>query len=480
MATLPQDAKRIEFDPMIELGRSGLRRVGGFILEEFKKELQGQNGAKVYREMLDNCAIVWAGFNALKMSIRNAKWDVIPGGEDKEDEDRAKRVKDALDDMSVSFSDCLSEVVTMAPFGYAPMELVYKECRGQTDDPKTRSKYNDGLISWRKIALRSQETIFQWEFDDDGGIRALIQLAPPTYDRIEIPIEKLLLFRADPTKNNPEGRSILRAAYFEWYGFKKLLETAWIGAERDLRGVPVMGIPADAMRPDATADQKAVLTAAKDTVENLRVGDQSGVVLPIAYDDGGKPLFTLELLSASKGGSSGSKLQDVMALISRHEQRIAMLLLADWILIGHEAVGSRALAQPKIDAFASATNSWLTMIADTFNRHAMPRMGALNGWPMDRLPSLQFGSVETKDLEALGNFLKNLTLAGADPFPDEKLMRYFYTSAGWPTEGRDEMREQGVLEERKTPEEQAAADAQAAALRVAQPKPVAPKPEPKE
>ena len=38
--------------------------------------------------------------------------------------------------------------------------------------------------------------------------------------------------------DNPEGRSILRNAYFSWYFEKKIAEIEGIGIARDLAGLP--------------------------------------------------------------------------------------------------------------------------------------------------------------------------------------------------------------------------------------------------
>ena len=63
-----------------------------------------------------------------------------------------------------------------------------------------------------------------------------MQLAPPSYKQVVIPMEKCLLFRTQTHKNNPEGRSILRNAYRSWYFKKRIEEIEGVGIERDLAG----------------------------------------------------------------------------------------------------------------------------------------------------------------------------------------------------------------------------------------------------
>jgi hypothetical protein len=108
---------------------------------------------------------------------------------------------------------------------------------------KFRSKHNDGLIGWQKIPIRAQSTLYGWEFAPDGDVKAFIQEAPPNYGQTTIPLSRGLLFRTEVTRDNPEGRSLLRNAYRPWYFKKRMEEIEGIGVERDLAGLPVITPP---------------------------------------------------------------------------------------------------------------------------------------------------------------------------------------------------------------------------------------------
>src|ERR1017187_5438137 len=116
-----------------------------------------------------------------------------------------------MEDMSSPWEDFIAECVTQFWFGFSLFEQVYK--RRQGPDGKTSSRFDDGLIGWRKFAPRAQESILYWIWDDEGGLQGAVQLAAPDYHTVPIPIEKLLLFRTTSLKNNPEGRSVLRNCY---------------------------------------------------------------------------------------------------------------------------------------------------------------------------------------------------------------------------------------------------------------------------
>jgi len=194
-----------------ELGSVGLSRWGGRIREEFLPELRGREGVKRFREMSENDATVGAVLFAIEQSIRRINWEVRPATDSEEDVWAAKFVEECLDDMSHSFQDFISEVLTFLVFGWSYFEIVYKRRLGPDADPP--SKFRDGYIGWRKFAIRAQESLFEWKFDEEGGIQGLVQVAEPDYKHRFIPIEKSLLFRTKIIKNNPEGRSVLRNCY---------------------------------------------------------------------------------------------------------------------------------------------------------------------------------------------------------------------------------------------------------------------------
>ena len=64
--------------PMIELGVTGIKRVGGYIDEEFLPALRGRKAVKVYREMSMNDSMVGSLLFAIDKLIREVEWKVTP------------------------------------------------------------------------------------------------------------------------------------------------------------------------------------------------------------------------------------------------------------------------------------------------------------------------------------------------------------------------------------------------------------------
>ncbi|MBR0287636.1 MAG: hypothetical protein IJQ82_01520, partial [Selenomonadaceae bacterium] len=196
-----------------ETGRVGAKRYGGTFFEEFLPELRGTNGVQVYQEMSDNDDTIGAVLFAIKMLIRQASWSVQPAGNEKIDVEAAEFVESCLHDMQLTWTDTISEILSFLTYGWSLHEIVYKRRMGRKKDPRLESKFADGLIGWQKLPIRAQESLFEWEFDDNDNLTGFIQMPAPTYETIRIPAEKFLLFRTESRKENPEGRSILRNSY---------------------------------------------------------------------------------------------------------------------------------------------------------------------------------------------------------------------------------------------------------------------------
>jgi len=415
----------------MEIGSSGLHQFGGEIQQDFLRQLRGKQAYANYREMADNDPVVGAMLHAIEMLIRAVDWSVEPSDDaDERAVAEAEFVSSCLTDMSTSWADTLAAILGFLVYGYSYHEIVYKRRQGYTKDARTRSKYSDGRVGWRKLPTRSQETIDRWDLDTNGGIRGAYQMDPnsPKKGVTFLPIEKCLLFRTTSKLNNPQGRSILRNAFIPWYYKRRIQEIEAIGIERDLAGLPVALVPPQLLSNAATAEERAALDAIKQIVRNVKRDEQEGIVFPLAYDpETGNPAYDLKLLS-----TGGRRQFDTDAIIGRYDQRIAMTVLADFLLLGHEAVGTQALSVSKVDLFVRSLDAFLSEIAEVFNNHAIPRLMRLNGVDEALSPTLTWSTPKSVDLGSIGSFITSLAQAGAPLFPDENLEGYLRGIAGLP------------------------------------------------
>ena len=397
-----------------EIGRVGQRRYGGIFYEEFLSELRGRKGAEVFTEMSNNDETIGAILFAIEMLVRQASWNVEPGGSTAKDREAAEFVKSCMDDMQQTWVDTISEILSFLTYGWSFHEIVYKRRMGRTKDNRTSSKYDDGLIGWMKLPLRSQETLYQWEYDDQDNLIGMTQMPPPDFGLITIPMNKAMLFRTRSRKDNPEGRSILRTAYRSWYFKRRIQEIEGIGIERDLAGLPVITTPEgmDIWDKD-DEDMNAIRAGLEAMVKNIRRDSTEGLVLPFGY--------TFELTS-----TGGSRQFDTNSIIARYDTKISQTVLADFIQLGHESVGSFALSSDKTNLFSMAICAFLDIICQTFNSQGIPALIDINGdhfAGVTDYPRLTHGDIEDVDLATMATYIKDMTSIGVI-IPDESLEDY--------------------------------------------------------
>lgn len=430
-------------DPTTEIGGVGLRRSGGIVTEEFLTDLQGTRGIETYLEMWSNDPIVGATITGLEMLLRSVSWRVEAGGNDPLDLRAADHVTTCQDDMTHTWPEFISDAASMLPFGWAWHEQVFKTRNGPqapltpTDtDPTYSSDYNDGLVGWAKLPIRQQETLDEWVFHDPSDtVLAMRQSPPPDYRTRTIPRTKSLHFRGTAARGNPHGRSVLRAAYRPWYFKRRIEESEAIGIDRDLAGFPVVEIPERYFRSTATADEQATLRDWQEFVRDLRRDELEGAAIPRAFDGNNNELYRLTLLS-----TGGSRQIDPSATIVRKNQEIATAALADFLLIGHEKVGSFALAGTKKELLGLAVDGWALSLAEEINRSGISALMIMNpvfnGAAPPRIVPQTVGEI---DLSELADYIRTLADVGYPLFPDETLGRFLLKVADLPEPGPDEL-----------------------------------------
>lgn len=406
-----------------EVGVAGLKVSSGLVREEYQPELKGKKAEKVYREMSYDPAIAPC-LGTLKQLLKAVPVTVKDGG----DKLVGEFVRECFADMSHSWADALAEILTVFNYGWSASEICYKYRKGENARPGLSSRFDDGKIGWRKLAPRAQDSRDAWEFDDEGGVQAMRQVTTMPSHRATIPIEKLLLFKLDSEKGSPEPAPLIRGAYTPWFFAKRLRVFEGIGIERGLGGIPKISAPANILSASATGTNAQLRDALLEIGKNLRDDEQAFVALPSDRFPDGSPMYDISLITTQAGRGV-----DIDKALARYHRDCALVLLCDFILLGHEKVGSFALADSKTSVTALAVRGWLTAILETFNRHAIPRLLRLNGFSVIDPPKLVAGDVETPDLAALGSYIATLSGAGMALFPNPELEDVLLRAASLPT-----------------------------------------------
>jgi hypothetical protein len=390
---------------MGERGRSGLRRFyPGWIREEKLTDLQGAKLYQTLEEMGDMNAYCAACLNAFSMFLRRSRWSVDPVVDENKENGSAQFLEECMKDMEHSWQTFIAIASRFIPqYGFCPFEIVYKIRNGDNEDERYASLYDDARIGWQNFAIRAPSTVLHWVWypDDPNRLRGLVQLTPPDYPAdLFIPKEKLLLLRAEPGKDNPEGRSVLRSSYKPYVIIKYAEDIRNVIMERGGSGIPCADVPAAISNPykvdpttgDAVLDDDgnpvvdpvalATLTSIQNTLENLRQGDQPWVIRPVDYqtDSQGNPtankLFDITFLT----NNGGSMLGEISNIVKDEGMKILMSTMSEFLALGTNATGggSFALSRDKTDNFSLAITAYLDAIEESINNQAVRRLFKLN------------------------------------------------------------------------------------------------------
>ena len=400
----------------IELGVSGKNTYTGDIrADEFLQELRGKRAIQKYREMRDNNAIVGSVMYAVEQTLRDVKIEVKPADDSAVAKAEAEFLQSVLDDMDHSLDDHISEALSYLTYGFSWFEVVYKRREGDFRSPKKNSKFEDGRIGIKKIAIRAPWTVEQFEVDQNTGeILGMYQEAAWGKRPAMIPVEKSVYYRTTSLNNDPSGRSVLRNAYVSYTYLNKIQSYEAIAIERELHGVPVGRMPAEYMSADASVDQAALRGQFERILRDLKNNEQGYALLPsdLYVDADGKPtsqrLMDVELITAN-----GSRSIDIDPVVKRYQHDIARSLMAEFLMLGSGS-GSYALSKTKTDLFLRSLESYINTIVDVLNKQLVERLWQLNGLDWATMPKLVAGDVAPHDLREIASFLRNINGAGIE------------------------------------------------------------------
>ena len=442
-------ASLIGAKPEMELGFAGSNVWGGHVNEEFIPQLVGVLGRRTFREMRENDSMIGAIFYALETLGTSVDWRVEEAEDGAEEDVQFLEEVFLQEDMDSSWSHFIMDTFTSLIYGWSYFEVTYKlratdmtrklkettsyfNIGGTGNDGgvgvlrKPVSKFNDGKIGIQAIALRPQDTLWQWHVSEKGKVLGMTQINPINGEQVTIKINKALHLVTRPNKGSPEGFSLLRNSYRDWFAKRRIENIEVDGIDRDLTGLPIASIPGDILEKAARGDERAQKTVEryKAVVKDIRTNQTSGIVVPsdmwldTELHPSNARKVSIELLA-----SPGQRTIDIDAAIRRRDRGIARALLADFMTLGGEAHGNFALSRNLSSLFVTALTSWLDNVENEVNRQIIPWLWRLNGRDpdKDKPPMLKHGQVVPNDLEQLGSFLREATTAGLITLPDPKL-----------------------------------------------------------
>lgn len=428
MANVPEEtSKRFR-----ELGVSGLDRFTGHMADE--PEFLGRQWIDTIIRMKHGDAVIGAILKIIKLRLSATSWSIEPSDEHSaEAVEVATFYQECFDDMARPFQEVILDWLTCIEFGWSVLEPGYKRRRGPkprpyagAPDPES-SRYDDGKIGWSDWYPRGHATLWKWEIDARGRTTHFVQFNPYTGAVIKLPMSRVVLFRTDAYLDNPEGISALRTTWRQWYYKTHGEQIEMIGAERDLGGLPVIWVPPDYLKEDAPEEFKSLVEEMLEVASGVRLDEQAALAMPLAYDANNNKIFDFTLMS-----SASRRAHDMNGIIERLDHRIALSMIAQFILLGSSDIGSFALASSHQDAFNHSLNAYLSRGAGVINKREIPRLGDLNGIDPRLHPRLSFGQVQAIDIDALSSAIMRFSQSGMRFFPSRETEDHLLRRMGMP------------------------------------------------
>ena len=432
------------------LAVAGYKSTGGDVIDDYLPELRGERGRRKIREMTNDDTI--AAFTLAVNSIYSGlTWYTDPSdAENPAAVESAEWLHDALfklmgdprgnqpDDTWAAFVQTFTEIDT---FGWGYYDVWVKDLP-------------DGTVGIARLMPVAPETLYEWKIDDDGYVWGLIQQSPRTFRYREINTDRALHFVSIPYKGSPEGRSIFRAAYRNWFYKTRNMEYEAILHERGA-GFPVLEVHADVLRQSREVDStgkptnraKAALSAMsgyQKMAADIKRNQQSGAVIYFdtvkdIKDDGSITNTATKTVQLSLL-TPDSTPADIDKTIRRLDASIARAVLSDFMFFNTDGGGGNSGGlQNRVELFYKSLTGLLERKVETLNRQLVPMLWKLNGFNPELMPAIRVGAINREGVESIVKSLEGLSRAGFMVAPDRAVQEHVYTELGIPTEGLDDI-----------------------------------------
>lgn len=411
------------------LGGTGVPNYAGFVtdLGEYNSSWQGLSGFEICDKMRRGDPDVHAGLQAIKLPIRSAQYQIVPGAAENEtDRKFALEIANFVEDnmfggletmtstgfyQSQPFEEVIENALLSLDFGCACHEILWT-----VDGSKIRV---------RKLAPRLPSTYFRFWNDRDGEtLLALEQYGyrGGSYINVVLPAEKLDFFTHDKEGSYWYGRSALRYCYASWYIKSQLYRIDAIALERNGMGVPVI-----ILSENATDEDKQ---AALSFVTNVNTHEQVGIVIPFGWD------FKFV-------GTTG-RLRDPAKSIQHQSEQTLRSFLAGFMAFGTTQTGARAVGAEMTGFFKQGLNAVARKMTETINNGTIRRLVDYNfGDTRKRIPypKLVHSNIAVTDPMELIDKVKGLTQWQSDVIqPDDELENSLRVMMGLPLKSKMRVR----------------------------------------
>jgi len=353
-----------------ENGWTGLAVQTGRVRQEYNLSLQDLKSRIVAYEEMRRSEPAVAVIEEFSYALAHTDYWIEPG----DDFQLARFVQWNLEEgLTSPFSETIRQAALAKLYGFS---WHYKRYQDVTFEGRQ-------WLGWRQFAPRSRSTVYEWQFQDDGGLAGLVQYGtnPRTGETgyVEYSIDDIVVWTFRPDDGDPEGIGLFRQMYRPYSQKDAFQEFAAIRIERSAMGVPIAYGP-----PGYGLEEE---TQVLSIMKNIRTAEDAGAAVP----DG----WRLELLDL------GPADVPFETHIERQHQYMLQVGRKQYVGLG-QGGDSGSLGQGKdassMDAMGMEYDAdWL---CDTFNQYVLWPLVRLNKSGVQRKPRLVHGRVGVKDTQA--------------------------------------------------------------------------------
>lgn len=232
----------------------------------------------------------------------------------------------------------------------------------------------------------------------------------------EIPASKVGVCAYSASSSRPMGTAALDAAYTPWREKHLINEFLLDGIQKDLAGMPVLGVPLDLLDKagaDPNSDEAATLNQLQEHLQNLHAGHETYAIVPTdTFNEAGSGAAMFQF--KFQGVEGGGKGFDLVAVIEQKKKAIYNVLGASHLITGENGGGSYNLQEGKSNIAAHYSNRDNILIDEMYNKMVIPMILKLNGLTEELLsdiPVYKHGEVQPLSMDEKGKYFQRVQRA---------------------------------------------------------------------
>lgn len=419
-----------------ELGNLGVSVDFQSIYEDSLRELKFPYSLKTFDQMAKS-SVVASVLSAVNTIAGQADFYVESYDQSDTHLNRKKFLEQCLfHDMKTSFNQVVKDALTSTQYGFSILEKVFRERRYSEG-----SLYDDGRIGIKYLPLRSQKSIEDFKYDDmNRELKSVVQtltsnstksITTLTKTSVNLPVDRILFFKVNPSSNYPHGRSPLADAYMSWRVLEELRGIETVSANRNLNGIPHLSCPSEIMDESSEdpEDIKRVFKL-KQQMSRISTGEQAYIITPSdRYDqsEGASAQYDFRVVTGSS-----SHLTALGSIISRYKNEVFQAMCADILTIDDGQSASSSLTNNKQTMFNMFVEARLREFIEVINNDLIPDLFSRNGWDITKTPKLRYDRVEKLTVAEMAKAIQQLSATQTIPITAENT-NYMAEIFGFPT-----------------------------------------------